>query len=152
MFSFIDCSWAFSDRVPVARATYAGIAAMVVSCLSCCTSAKPGQTAFSSLHRAMALGLGAFGALCLLLHKPHNLVLIPVFGLQLAAFRQWAVHEHRQKGDYLTTVTTTSAMAYLLGRAAFFALGNSNSPSSIDISGAYAGYVHSARVACRSGA
>lgn len=118
---------------------------MIISCLSCCTSSKPGQTAFSSLHRAVALGLGAFGALCLLLHKPHNLVLIPVYGLQLAAFREWTVHQHQREADHLTTVTTTSAMAYMLGRAAFFVLGNSNSPSTIDISGAYAGYVYSAR-------
>ena len=41
-------------------------------------------------------------------------------------------------------VWVAAAMAYFLGRAAFFMQGNSNSPSTIDISGAYTGCVLSA--------
>jgi hypothetical protein len=45
------------------------------------------------------------------------------------------------------------AAAFLFGRAAFFYQGNSNSPSTIDISGAYTGYVDALAVYynCRDG-
>jgi hypothetical protein len=145
--------------------------------------------------------MATFAALCYLLHRTHNVCLMPIYAIQLHIVyamanqsstpvfsqsevatptdSQQEIHQLVRKQSKDNSIadplsppsenkagevhsshpitkgnTGTSshligaeptfgvfAAAFLFGRAAFFYQGNSNSPSTIDISGAYTGYV-----------
>jgi len=66
-----------------------------------------------------------------LLHKLHNLFLFILFGIQIASF----LFIENTQAKFWSLIIALSWM----GQVSFFAFGNSNSLSTIDISGAYTG-------------
>lgn len=72
-----------------------------------------------------------------LLHKSHNMLLIVLIGFQALAFVNFSISE--EATSHPLKIVGRLSLLYWLGKASFFALGNSNSIATIDLSGAYAG-------------
>lgn len=114
----------------VARIAYVAIGIM---------SVVAGVSSFRGHHFSIWPWLGVWTALCLLLHRTYNVLLFPIYALQAYLMSLWMTFGGKERT--LDSVVIATASTYILGRAAFFYQGNSNSPSTVDISGAYTGYV-----------
>ncbi|KAK9728374.1 major facilitator superfamily transporter protein, variant 2 [Basidiobolus ranarum] len=79
----------------------------------------------------------SWSLLFILLSRSHNAPLFLLFYIQLSIYRFWRSHYSRHIG--LENLWTDGVVLLALGRMAFFALGNSNSLASVDLSNSYIG-------------
>eukprot|EP01133_Synstelium_polycarpum_P013890 gene13890-16385_t len=78
----------------------------------------------------------------LLLHKPHNMFLFTIMGFIGHYYLKYLLEDTgRRARSGMTGVVVGMICIHWLGQFGYFAFGNSNSLSSIDISGAYTGLI-----------
>ncbi|KNC86290.1 hypothetical protein SARC_01552 [Sphaeroforma arctica JP610] len=149
------CGWLIGNSiVRIAQIGFFFIAsASVIAAMRCILRFQMKPTTSDRLNEGLLAALindvlCVLVLLALLLHRTHNLPLIPLQLVQFWALRKWASSMMRfrptlptVKGDNFEHRLTTMVvfLTFWLGRGAFFQYGNSGKISTIDISGAYTG-------------
>ncbi|KAH3745485.1 GPI ethanolamine phosphate transferase 2 [Pelomyxa schiedti] len=128
-----------SSHLILARCTFCCVAMLVVMSVLWPLQRKKVQHWSSTLRVTPTLISISLLPLLLMLNRPHNMLLIILICMQAISFMHFSTADPSVTSVLPTTVLSRLCVLYSFGKCAFFALGNSNSISFIDLSGAYTG-------------